>query len=88
MKRLKAEHGSPVRQYEFMREVALLKELANTNIVQFQGACFTEDQMLLVTEYMAGGDLFKAISQKTLRWHHRYTTCCCCLMGRHCSQCP
>mmetsp|Transcript_18116 Transcript_18116/g.54546 ORF Transcript_18116/g.54546 Transcript_18116/m.54546 type:complete len:1319 (+) Transcript_18116:310-4266(+) len=56
---------------EFSREVALLKALHNSNIVQFQGACVEDDKMLLITEFMDGGDLFKAISRKQVTWAMR-----------------
>lgn len=71
VKQLKADHHNPVQHEAFMREVALLKELNNSNIVQFQGASFRDDEHLLVTEYMEGGDLFKAISKKTVNWQQR-----------------
>lgn len=54
-----------------VREVALLRALANTNIVQFQGACLRGEELLLVTEFMEGGDLLKAIRKKAINWHHR-----------------
>jgi hypothetical protein len=59
---------------EFSKEVALLKALHNSNIVQFQGACVEEDKMLLITEYMDGGDLFKAIARKQVSWNLRGKT--------------
>lgn len=56
---------------DFSREVALLKSLYNSHIVQFQGACVDDDKMLLITEFMDGGDLFKAIARKQVNWSLR-----------------
>jgi hypothetical protein len=61
---------------EFGKEVGLLKTLHNSNIVQFQGACLEEDKMLLITEFMDGGDLFKAIARKQVTWKLRGRSIC------------
>ena len=42
--------------------------------MQFMGACFEEGNTMLVTEFMAGGNLFDAIGNDTsgkLGWYHR-----------------
>ena len=36
-----------------------------------QGACLEEDKMLLITEFMDGGDLHKAISKRQISWDKR-----------------
>lgn len=36
-----------------------------------QGACVEADKMLLITEFMDGGDLFKAIARKQVDWSLR-----------------
>lgn len=43
---------------QLQREIALLRELRDRNIVQFYGACIQQDAVMLVTEYLPGGDLF------------------------------
>lgn len=38
---------------EFLKEINLLKRVSlDSNIVQYFGACFAEDELWLVTEYM------------------------------------
>ena len=56
------------------REVFILEDLKDTNIVQFMGACFDEGNAMLVTEFMAGGNLFDAIGNDRmgkLCWYQR-----------------
>ena len=36
-----------------------------------QGACLEEDKMLLITEFMDGGDLHKAINKRQISWDKR-----------------
>ena len=36
-----------------------------------QGACLEEDKMLLITEFMDGGDLHKAINKHQISWYKR-----------------
>ena len=65
------------------REVFILEDLKDTNIVQFMGACFDEGNAMLVTEFMAGGNLFDAIGADRsgkLCWYQRCALCCCCLL--------
>ena len=46
-----------------------------------QGACLEEDKMLLITEFMDGGDLHKAIAKRQVSWHKRCAadTCSTCV---------
>ncbi len=37
-------------------------------MVSFLGVCIEKDQVLIVTEYMEGGDLLKAIQKKDVTW--------------------
>lgn len=56
------------------REAFILEDLKDANIVQFMGACFDEGNTMLVTEFMAGGNLFDAIGNDRsgkLGWYHR-----------------
>ncbi|KAK9807188.1 hypothetical protein WJX73_005815 [Symbiochloris irregularis] len=46
---------------EFLREVAILKKLRAENVVRFLGVSADQEQTMLVTEFMAGGDLFHAM---------------------------
>lgn len=59
---------SPKEQQRFRNEVAILKSLRHVNIVQFLGASLAGDQIMLVTEYMPRGDLWRALSQDSV--HH------------------
>lgn len=43
------------------KEISVLKECRNNNIVQFYGACLVDNDVMLVTEYMPLGDLFHAL---------------------------
>ena len=56
------------------REVFILEDLKDANIVQFLGACFEEDNTMLVTEFMAGGTLYDAVGKDhagKLGWYNR-----------------
>ena len=59
----------------FKREALILEDLKDTNIVQFMGACFEDSgDSMLVTEFMAGGNLFDAIGNDRdgkLGWYQR-----------------
>ncbi len=51
-----------------------MEDLKDANIVQFMGACFDEGSTMLVTEFMAGGNLFDAIGNDRngkLGWYQR-----------------
>eukprot|EP00884_Botryococcus_braunii_P023396 jgi/Botrbrau1/9740/Bobra.0388s0029.1 len=55
-----------------IKEVALLKGCRNSNIVQFQGACYVHGSVWLVMEYMPGGNLRDFLSnQQDWTWGHR-----------------
>ncbi|KAI3430353.1 hypothetical protein D9Q98_004948 [Chlorella vulgaris] len=57
---------------EFAREVSILRSCRDTNILQFQGVCFHEQQgTLLVTEFMEGGNLAQNLRAKTVSWNRR-----------------
>ena len=53
-----------------------LQECRNNNIVQFYGACLREECMMIVTEYMKGGDLYNALHGRSngdqWLWRARY----------------
>ncbi|KAI3430778.1 hypothetical protein D9Q98_009190 [Chlorella vulgaris] len=65
------------RGEEFEREVSLLKDLRDRNIVQFIGACLDGPTPMLVTEFMEFGDLWRALplknqaGQRIFAWHKR-----------------
>lgn len=48
-------------QRDFVREVALLRACYDPNIVMFLGASIQKNQTLLVMQYMAHGNLWKAL---------------------------
>ncbi|KAL0481585.1 serine/threonine-protein kinase CTR1 [Acrasis kona] len=53
IKLLKADPYDEISE-EFLSEVAVLKRLRHTNIIQFLGVCVTSDNKLIVTELMDG----------------------------------
>ena len=58
-----------------VQELVLLRHLNfDRNLVQFYGACFAENNMLLVFELMDGGDLREALgddSEGRLGWYQQ-----------------
>ena len=42
-------------------QVAVLKKLRAENVVRFLGVCGSEQHTMLVTEFMEGGDLYRAL---------------------------
>ena len=58
-----------------MQEVALLRHLNfDRNLVQFYGACIAENNLMLVLEFMDGGDLKEALgndSEGRLGWYQQ-----------------
>ncbi|KAK9836929.1 hypothetical protein WJX81_000389 [Elliptochloris bilobata] len=65
---------SPKEQARFRNEVGILKSLRHTNIVQFLGASSNPGQIMLVTEYLPRGDLWRALSkdsQHVFSWYRR-----------------
>ena len=55
-------------------QVAIMKKLRAENIVRFLGVCMKDSKTMLVTEFMAGGDLFTRLSEAEiggeLSWYH------------------
>jgi serine/threonine protein kinase len=49
---------------DFTQEVELLVKLRHPNIVQFLGAVTRQPPLMLITEYLAGGDLYELLSRK------------------------
>ncbi|CAM6028813.1 unnamed protein product [Sphagnum balticum] len=49
---------------DFRQEVELLVKLRHPNIVQFLGAVTRQPPLMLITEYLAGGDLYELLSRK------------------------
>jgi serine/threonine protein kinase len=65
---------SPKEQSRFKNEVEILKGLRHTNIVQFLGASFAGGQIMLVTEFLPRGDLWRALSNDNkhiFSWYNR-----------------
>eukprot|EP00884_Botryococcus_braunii_P000598 jgi/Botrbrau1/10539/Bobra.7_1s0018.2 len=65
----KEEHAT------FGREIAILKNCRHPNIVQFQGACEKDGQIMLVTEFMESGDLFRALQKKVMQGPNKWSKC-------------
>lgn len=66
-----------VRQ-EFIQEIEILKGLAHPNIVQYLGIIQGPETMVLMTEFMDGGDLYHALKGEAgsgdkgeYQWHNR-----------------
>jgi len=53
--------ATDMQMAEFQKEVVILKSCRDRNIVQFLGACVTDTQTCLVTEFMEMGDLYNAL---------------------------
>ena len=51
-----------------------MKKLRAENIVRFLGVCVQDSKTMLVTEFMAGGDLFNRLTESAkggeLAWHN------------------
>ncbi|KAK9807895.1 hypothetical protein WJX72_012418 [[Myrmecia] bisecta] len=60
---------------DFIREIAMMKFVSrDRNMVQFYGACVQPNNLMLVLEYMQGGDMRRALTNdKTdvLRWNNK-----------------
>jgi serine/threonine protein kinase len=72
---------SPKEQTRFRNEVDILKGLRHTNIVQFLGASLAAGQIMLVTEYLPRGDLWRALSNDAghlFNWYNRCKQICLC----------
>ncbi|KAL4437815.1 hypothetical protein ABPG77_005727 [Micractinium sp. CCAP 211/92] len=60
-----------VSNADLMKEISILRACRDTNILQFQGACFDGQRTLLVTEYMEGGNLTHNLRTKKVTWWRR-----------------
>ncbi|KAF8660012.1 hypothetical protein HU200_058097 [Digitaria exilis] len=58
IKFLRAEHVDDSSKVEFLQEIIILKSVNHDNVVRFYGACTKERKYVIVTEYMAGGNLY------------------------------
>lgn len=71
-------NATDMQMADFQKEIVILKSCRDRNIVQFLGACITETQTCLVTEYMERGDLYNALHRdaesQMLTWYRRSTT--------------
>ena len=63
--------GSSDDRNAVRQEVAILRACRDPNIVQFQGAFLGENQTLLVTEYMEGGNLMDNLARGRVTWWRR-----------------
>lgn len=52
---------------EFEREVILISKYTHPNIVQFMGACFVPDHMMIVTEFIPHGDLEDMLANHAIK---------------------
>jgi len=48
---------------DFIKEIKTLSDLSHPNVVQFLGACLTQDNIYLVTEYLSGGSIATILKQ-------------------------
>ncbi|KAK9806572.1 hypothetical protein WJX73_003484 [Symbiochloris irregularis] len=51
---------------DFGHEIAILRSCRHSNIVQFQGACVRQGRVMLVTEFLTGGDLWHALGKPSV----------------------
>lgn len=60
-------------QLNFLKEVAFLRSLNHTNIIQFIGVLYKDKKLHLLTEYISGGTLRELIHDltKPLEWERR-----------------
>ena len=56
-------------------QVTILKACRDRNIVQFIGACHKDGQLMLVTEFMEGGDLHAALQADASKASGRRLVC-------------
>ena len=56
-------------------QVAILKKIKAENVVRFLGVCADQEQTMLITEFMAGGDLFHAMQsdqrKSDFNWYNK-----------------
>ncbi|VAH54808.1 unnamed protein product [Triticum turgidum subsp. durum] len=58
IKFLRTEHVNDNSKVEFLQEIMILRSVNHENVVRFYGACTKQRKYLIVTEYMAGGNLY------------------------------
>ena len=58
VKKIRAAHINDASIKEFDHEVRMMHQLQHPNIVDFIGSCVTTDDMMIVSEYMEGGNLY------------------------------
>ncbi|KAI7843216.1 hypothetical protein COHA_003196 [Chlorella ohadii] len=56
---------------EWEHEIAVLRACRHTHVIQFQGVCFQEGRMLLITEYLEGGNLTHNLRAGKVTWWRR-----------------
>jgi len=69
----KSKNTSP--NESILKEVAVLKACRSHYVVTFLGACFVDTHVMLVTELMPAGDLWKALRANKLSWYTGYVFC-------------
>ncbi|KAK9792727.1 hypothetical protein WJX73_008655 [Symbiochloris irregularis] len=72
VKLVKAQVPTEKERENFYREVLMLHAIRHKNIVQFYGACLEPDCYFIVTELMAGGDMYSALRRcpELMAWGH------------------
>ncbi|NXR46600.1 PAK3 kinase, partial [Hippolais icterina] len=66
---------------EVLKEVLVMTEYKNPNIVTYLGSYLVNEAVLLVLEYMDGGSLAEMVSKKRMDVGHIATVCRECLQG-------
>lgn len=51
---------------EFKREVSIVSIIGHSNVIQYMGACFTPGHLMIVTDYLAKGDLEDMLLNKNI----------------------
>ncbi|KAL4419698.1 hypothetical protein ABPG75_006796 [Micractinium tetrahymenae] len=69
--RVSSDVVKAVSNADLMKEISILRACRDTNILQFQGACFDGQRTLLVTEYMEGGNLTHNLRTEKVTWWRR-----------------
>ncbi|XP_054145278.1 serine/threonine-protein kinase 3-like [Melozone crissalis] len=66
---------------EVLKEILVMREMRNPNIVTYLESYLVNEFVLLVLEYMDGGSLAKVVSEKRMAVGHMATVCQECLKG-------